>query len=194
MYPSETISDENSFIHTHAFPSYVKHKIKYSKEYWRSEQRWIPEKNKEIFQNIFFCVLQKTVIWVWMNEWMMHLRILLGIVVHPKCFTIKWGGGGLSSTTTSVQHPHGVAPLHFTRSAMGSFMTIESQDLGLTPHPKDVLVNSIVSLSLYWGIRTHTDHRVSRPGGLPSRYWPVEVCYPTRTCGSRNTFGFRVNV
>ncbi len=43
----------------------------------------------------------------------------------------------------------GVTPLHFTRCAMGSFMTIESQDLGLTPHPKDVLVNSIVSLSLY---------------------------------------------
>ncbi len=27
----------------------------------------------------------------------------LCIAVHPKCFTIMWGG--LSSTTTSVQHP-----------------------------------------------------------------------------------------
>ncbi len=43
------------------------------------------------------------------NEWMMHLySALLCIAVHPKCFTIMWGrGGGLSSTTTSVQHPPG---------------------------------------------------------------------------------------
>ncbi len=27
--------------------------------------------------------------------------------------------------------------LHFTRSAMGFLMTTESQDLGLTSHPKD---------------------------------------------------------
>ncbi len=31
----------------------------------------------------------------------------------------------------------GVTPLHFTRSAMGFLMTTESQDLGLTSHPKD---------------------------------------------------------
>ncbi len=30
-----------------------------------------------------------------------------------------------------------VTPLLFTRSAMGFFMTTESQDLGLTSHPKD---------------------------------------------------------
>ncbi len=29
-----------------------------------------------------------------MNEWMLHLySALLGIVVHPKRFTIMWGGG-----------------------------------------------------------------------------------------------------
>ncbi len=38
-----------------------------------------------------------------------------------------------------------------------------SWDLGLTPHPKDGAFYSIVSPSLYWGIRTHTDHRVSTP-------------------------------
>ncbi len=45
----------------------------------------------------------------WMpTEWMMHLySALLCIAVHPKRFTIMWGGGGLSSTTTSVQHPLG---------------------------------------------------------------------------------------
>ncbi len=43
----------------------------------------------------------------WMNEWMMHLySALLCIAVHPKLFTIMWGGG-LCSTTTSVQHPLG---------------------------------------------------------------------------------------
>ncbi len=31
----------------------------------------------------------------------------------------------------------GVTPLHFTKSAMGFLMTTESQDLGLTSHPKD---------------------------------------------------------
>ncbi len=33
----------------------------------------------------------------------------------------------------------GVTPLLFTSSAMGFLMTTESQDLGLTSHPKDVL-------------------------------------------------------
>ncbi len=43
-----------------------------------------------------------------MNEWMMHLySALLYIVVHQKRFTIMWGGGGLYSTTTNVQHPLG---------------------------------------------------------------------------------------
>ncbi len=117
--------------------------------------------------------------------------------------------GGLSSTTTSVQHPQdngasaltthqlqverreshranqidgdyweamidkgqwreigqdtGVTPLLFTRNAMGFLMTTESQDLGLTSHPKDGAFYSIVSPSLYWGVRTHTYHRVSTP-------------------------------
>ncbi len=31
----------------------------------------------------------------------------------------------------------GVTPYSFTRSAMGFLMTTESQDLGLTSHPKD---------------------------------------------------------
>ncbi len=34
-------------------------------------------------------------------------------------------------------HDTGVTPLHFSRSAMGLLMTTESQDLGLTSHPKD---------------------------------------------------------
>ncbi len=39
-------------------------------------------------------------------------------------------------------------------------MTTESQDLGLTSHPKDGAFDSIVSPSLYWGVMTHTNCRV----------------------------------
>ncbi len=39
----------------------------------------------------------------------------------------------------------------------------QSQDLGLTSHPKDGAFYSIESPSLYWGVMTHTDHRVSTP-------------------------------
>ncbi len=46
---------------------------------------------------------------------------------------------------------------------IGFLMTTESQDLGLTSHPKDVAFYSIVSPSLYWGVMTHTDHMVSTP-------------------------------
>ncbi len=42
-------------------------------------------------------------------------------------------------------------------------MTTESQDLGLMSHLKDVLVDSIMSTSLHWGVRTHTDHMASTP-------------------------------
>ncbi len=50
----------------------------------------------------------------------------------------------------------GVTPLLFTMSVMGFLMTTESQDLGLTSHPKDGAFYSIVSSSLYWGIRPNT--------------------------------------
>ncbi len=31
----------------------------------------------------------------WMNEWMMHLySAVMCIAVHPKRFTVMWGGGG----------------------------------------------------------------------------------------------------
>ncbi len=63
----------------------------------------------------------------------------------------------------------------------------ESQDLGLTSLPKDSAFYSIVSLSLYWGVRTphrpgwappagltntSSNSNLVFPGGLPSRYWP----------------------
>ncbi len=53
-------------------------------------------------------------------EWMMHLySTLLCITVHPKRFTIMWGG--ISSTTTSVQHPLGWCDgSHRTTAPVGS--------------------------------------------------------------------------
>ncbi len=56
---------------------------------------------------VFFCIILKgSYDAILMNEWMMHLySALFCIVVHPKHFTVMWGG--LYSTTTSVQHPLG---------------------------------------------------------------------------------------
>ncbi len=42
----------------------------------------------------------------------------------------------------------------FSKDILGFLMTTESQDLGLTSHPKDGAFYSIVSMPLYWGIRT----------------------------------------
>ncbi len=62
----------------------------------------------------------------------------------------------------------GVTPLLFLKDIMRFLMTTESQDLGSTSHPKDSACEtahsafySIVFPSLYWGVRTHTDHRMS---------------------------------
>ncbi len=81
---------------------------------------------------------------------------------------IKWMGINrrpwLTSTSGgNLARTPGLHPYSLTRSAMGFLMTTESQDLGLTFHPKDGAFYSIVSPSLYWGVRTHTDHRVSTP-------------------------------
>ncbi len=68
----------------------------------------------------------------------------------------------------------GLHPYSFSKDILGFvLMTTESQDLGLTSHPKDGAFYSIVSPSLYWGIRTHTDHRVSTPcQHLSTPCWP----------------------
>ncbi len=54
----------------------------------------------------------------------------------------------------------GVTPLIFYKKCHGILMIRESQVLGLTSHPKDGAFDSI---ALYWGVRTHTDCRVSTP-------------------------------
>ncbi len=40
----------------------------------------------------------------------------------------------------------------FSKNILGFLMTIESQDLGLTSHPKDGAFYSVVSPSLHWGV------------------------------------------
>ncbi len=57
----------------------------------------------------------------------------------------------------------GYTPTLFLKDILGFLMTTESQDLGLTSHLKDGAFYSIVSPSLYWGVRVHTDRRVSTP-------------------------------
>ncbi len=55
------------------------------------------------FFKMCFLFIIYLVLFEWMNELCIYIYIC--IVVHPKRFTIMWGG--LSSTTTSVQHPLG---------------------------------------------------------------------------------------
>ncbi len=65
-----------------------------------------------VFDNFNFCRLylwwraHVNITFLWINKGMMRLySALLCIAVHPKLFTIMWGG--LSSTTTSDKHPLG---------------------------------------------------------------------------------------
>ncbi len=57
----------------------------------------------------------------------------------------------------------GLHPYSFSKDILGFLMTTESQDLGLMSHPKDCAFYSIVSPSLYWGVRTHTNCSLSTP-------------------------------
>ncbi len=57
----------------------------------------------------------------------------------------------------------GLHPYSFSKDILGFLMTTVIQDLDLTSHPKDGAFYSIVSPSLYWGVMTHTDCRVSSP-------------------------------
>ncbi len=54
----------------------------------------------------------------------------------------------------------GLHPYYFSKKFL---MTTESQDLGLTSHPKDGAFSQFSVPSLYWGVRTYRDHMVSTP-------------------------------
>ncbi len=100
---------------------------------------------------------------------MMHFYIALYcVLLYTQSALQSWGGGGGGAMIGKGQRLEfgqdtGVTPLIFTRSALGFLITTESQDLGLTSHPKDGAIYSILSPLLYWGVRTHTEHRVSTP-------------------------------
>ncbi len=57
----------------------------------------------------------------------------------------------------------GLHPYSLLKDILGFLIAKESQDLGLTSHPKDGAFYGIVSPSLYWGIRTHTDPQGEHP-------------------------------
>ncbi len=95
------------------------------------------------------------------------------------------GGYDGQRPTGEFGHDAGVTPLLFFEGWPGIF----NDHRGSGPRfniSESGAFYSIVSLSLYWGVRTHTDCRVSTPadltntssssnlvfpGGLPSRYW-----------------------
>ncbi len=60
----------------------------------------------------------------------------------------------------SLARMPGLHPYLFSKDILGFLMTTESQDLGLMSHPKDGAFSSIVSPSLYWGIRTRTKQSI----------------------------------
>ncbi len=75
----------------------------------------------------------------------------------------------------------GVPPLLFTRSAMGFLMTTESQDLGLTSHPKD---GALSQYSVPVTILGHWDpHRLEGDTGVNSQTSPVPL--PQKLISSR---------
>ncbi len=85
-------------------------------------------------------------------------------VMQPICVWGWLGGHDGQRPVGKFGQDDGVTPLLFFWSASWDFiLTTESQDLGLTSHPKDGAFYSLVSLSLYWSIRTHVDCRESTP-------------------------------
>ncbi len=72
----------------------------------------------------------------------------------------------------------GLHPYSFSKDILGFLMTTESQDLSLTSHLKDGAFSSIVSPSLSWGVRTHTDHRVRPPAGLTNTSSSSNLVFP----------------
>ncbi len=64
-----------------------------------------------------------------------------------------------------------VTPLLFSKDTLGFLMTSECQDVGLTFHPKDGAFYSIVSLSLYWGVRNQ--HRLQGEHALLASLAPL---------------------
>ncbi len=87
-------------------------------------------------------------------------------VMKPICVWGLVGGHDGQRPMGDFGQDAGVTPLLFSKDILGFLMTTESHDHGLMSHPKDGALYSIVSPSIYWGVRNHTDCRVSTPS------WP----------------------
>ena len=70
---------------------------------------------------------------------------------HWANYTRGWLGGQMERASLGMFARTLGNPRLFVTSAMGSFMTTVSQDLGLASHPKDSISSSTVSLSRHWG-------------------------------------------
>ncbi len=107
-----------------------------------------------------------------------HLNDATAAIVHQNAPAYWWRGDRVMKPINvrgwlgghDGQRPMGkfgqdarVAPLLFLMDILGFLMTTECKDLGLTSHPKDGVFYCVVSPSLYWGVRTHTDRRSSTP-------------------------------
>ncbi len=77
----------------------------------------------------------------WMNEWMMHLSVLLCIAVHPKRFTIMWGGTLLTPPVCCIHMDDATAATgqrhqcaHHTPATGGEKRVIETIKCMRSPH------------------------------------------------------------
>ncbi len=102
-----------------------------------------------------------------------------GIIRRP--WLTRASGGNLARTP-------GLHPYSLREVPMGFLMTTESQDLGLTSHPKDGALLTVQCPRHYTGAlgptettgwappagltNTSSNSNLVFPGGLPSRYWP----------------------
>ncbi len=73
------------------------------------------------------CMLSPHTSYRWRGERVIEPIKWMGIIRRP--WSTRTSGGNLARTS--------VTPLLFTMSVMGFLMTTESQDVGLTSHPKD---------------------------------------------------------
>ncbi len=85
-------------------------------------------------------------------------------VMQPICVWGWLGGHDGQRSVGKFSQDDGVTPLLFFEVHLGILYWPQSiWVLGLTSHPKDGAFYRIVSLSLYWSIRTHVDCRESTP-------------------------------
>ena len=90
-------------------------------------------------------------------------------------------------------------PLLFAISALGSFMTTVSQDLGFMSHPKDGTSYSTVSPSLCWGVgidvfgQREECHLLAPPTPLPAATQCSQLVSHPSTNQAQHLLSFRAS-